>query len=70
VGGPKARGFALILGITTAEIDHLAAQIELGIQPHPVKATVDNEPYGWKCVVEFSIQGAGATVIINAFLKV
>src|SRR5680860_425924 len=27
-GGPKARGFAVILGITAAHLDHLAEQLE------------------------------------------
>lgn len=41
-------------------MDHLEALIHLGIQRHPIKAIVDNEPYGFNCVVEFPIQGLGS----------
>jgi len=59
-GGPKARGFAVILGITLDEIEYLEAQIRRGIQQHPIKAVKSNPPYGWKCVVEFPLQGVGS----------
>ncbi|HST68286.1 MAG TPA: hypothetical protein VLI94_01350 [Solirubrobacterales bacterium] len=58
-GGPKARGFALILGITIDSIDYLEAQIELEIQRHPIKTVIDNRPFGWNCLVEFPIRGVG-----------
>lgn len=60
VGGPKARGFRLILGITIASIDYLETEIYVGIQQHPVKAVVDNPPYGQNCVVEFPLHGVGS----------
>jgi hypothetical protein len=59
-GGPKARGFAAILGITHDSIDYLEAEIRAGIQRHPIKAVADNHPYGWKCVVEFPLHGVGS----------
>lgn len=59
-GGPKAKGFAVILGITLDSIDYLEAEIRRGIQQHPIKAVRVNEPYGWNCVVEFPLQGVGS----------
>jgi hypothetical protein len=59
-GGPKARGFALILGITLADIDYLEAEIHLGIRRHPITSLVDNRPYGLNCVVEFPLRGVGS----------
>jgi hypothetical protein len=56
-GWPKAQGFALILGITLDSIDYLEEGIKDGIRHHPVQAVIDNEPYGWKCVVEFPLRG-------------
>lgn len=59
-GGPKAQGFARILGITPASIDYLEAQIHAGIRVHPIAAVVENRPYGLNCVVEFPLRGVGA----------
>lgn len=59
-GGPKAHGFAVILGITIDAIDYLETQIFLGIRRHPIEAVVDNRPYGWNCPVEFPIRGIGS----------
>lgn len=59
-GGPKAKGFALILGITIDSVDYLEEQILLGVLLHPVKTVIDNRPYGFNCVVEFPIQGIGS----------
>jgi hypothetical protein len=56
-GGPKAHGFAVILGITIDSIDYVESHIAMGIQRHPIEAVVDNRPYGWNCVVQFPIQG-------------
>lgn len=58
-GGPKARGFAKILGITLETIDYLDSEIRLAAQLRPVQAVVDNEPYGWKCVIDFPLEGVG-----------
>jgi len=60
VGGPKAAGFALILGITLDSIDHLATEIREGVQRQPVAIVTDNEPYGVKCVVDIPIAGIGS----------
>lgn len=58
-GGPKAKGFALILGITIDAVDYLEEQILLGVLQHPIKSVVSNRPYGLNCIVEFPIQGIG-----------
>ena len=59
VGGPKARGFALILGITLANIDYLEGAIQTGILVVPVASVRDNPPYGVNCVVEVPVRGLG-----------
>ncbi|HSS43336.1 MAG TPA: hypothetical protein VLK37_12400 [Solirubrobacterales bacterium] len=58
-GGPKARGFAVILGITMDSINYLEAEMRLAITRYPITAAVDNQPYGWKCVVDFPLEGIG-----------
>ncbi|HET8813900.1 MAG TPA: hypothetical protein VFM51_02970 [Solirubrobacterales bacterium] len=58
-GGPKARGFALILGITLESIDHLEGEIRRGVVCSPVTAVL-HESSAVKCVVEFPIRGLGA----------
>lgn len=59
VGGPKANGFTRILGITSESIDHLEAEVREGIRCNRITAVVDNQPYGWKCVVEIPIRRVG-----------
>ena len=59
-GGPKARGFALILGITVESIDYLSAAIYTGIRQHPIKAVATKKPYGFHCVVEIPLHGVGS----------
>jgi hypothetical protein len=58
-GSPKARGFALILGISLDSIDYLEAEIHAGILQAPVKSIRSNPPYGTNCVVEFPLRGVG-----------
>jgi hypothetical protein len=58
-GGPKARGFARILGITIADADYLKAAILNHIRKTAVRAVHPNPPYGYKCVVEFPLRGLG-----------
>lgn len=60
VGGPKALGFKLILGITIDAIDHLEGQIMARILDTPVSEIRDNPPYGVNCVVDIQVQGIGA----------
>jgi hypothetical protein len=59
-GGPKARGFELILGITIDAIDYLEAQILARIQDTPITKIRDNPPYGVKYTVDMPIRGIGA----------
>lgn len=59
-GGPKARGFELILGITIEAIDYLEAQIMARILDTPVSDIRDNPPYGVNYVVNIQVRGIGA----------
>ena len=59
VGGPKATGFAVILGITAESVDHLEAEICIAILNAPVASVRDNPPYGTNCVVEIAVRGVG-----------
>jgi hypothetical protein len=59
-GGPKARGFDLILGITIDAIDYLETQILVRILDTPIREIRDNAPYGIKCSIDIQIPGIGA----------
>jgi hypothetical protein len=59
-GGPKARGFERLLGITIDDVDHLEAQIMRGILQTPTSAVRYNPPYGVNCVVEVPVRGIGS----------
>ncbi len=59
-GGPKARGFMLILGITIEAIDYLEAQIVARVLDTPICEVRDNGLYGVKCTVDMPIGGIGA----------
>jgi hypothetical protein len=59
VGAPKARGFALILGITLDDVDHLEVEIRAGILVTPVSGIRSNSPYGVNCVVAVPVRGVG-----------
>jgi Domain of unknown function (DUF6883) len=56
-GGPKARGFELILGITLDDIEHLAQSIEVEILTARVASVRANPPHGVNCIVIVSVQG-------------
>jgi hypothetical protein len=58
-GGPKARGFELILGITIDAIDSLEAQIMARVLDTPICEIRENPPYGVNCVVDMPISGIG-----------
>ena len=68
-GGPKARGLVAILGISSASVRHLEAEIRRGILQVPISAVRDNPPYGINCVVDFSIRGIGARSSVLARLR-
>jgi hypothetical protein len=59
-GGPKARGFHTILGITIEAIDYLEAQIMARLRDTPICEVRDNPPYGVSCVIDMPIRGIGA----------
>lgn len=59
-GGPKARGFQLILGITIDSIKHLETQILDRILDTPIREVRDNTPYGVKCTVDIQVSGIGS----------
>lgn len=59
-GGPKARGFELILGITIEAIDYLEAQIMARVLDTPVSEVRDNPPHGINYVVDIQVRGIGA----------
>ena len=61
-GGPKARGFARILGITLDSIDYLEAQICASVMRAPISKVRANPPHGVNCVVEFPLGGVGRHV--------
>jgi hypothetical protein len=63
-GGPKARGFALILGITIEDVDYLEDEIRAGILMAPIKAVDENHPYGFKCVIDFPFEALAARSIV------
>jgi hypothetical protein len=57
IGGPKARGFRAILGITPADLDYLVRAIEIGVRKSAIIAIRDNQPYGLMCEVAIPIRG-------------
>jgi hypothetical protein len=59
-GGPKARGFKLILGITIEDIEYLEAQILARILDTPIGEVRDNPPHGINYVVDIQVRGIGA----------
>lgn len=59
-GGPKARGFEQVLGITVDHVDHLEAEIRAGILIVPVGSIRGTIPIGFNCVVDVPIGGLGA----------
>jgi hypothetical protein len=56
-GGPKARGFAVMLGITSESVDYLEAEIRKGILHSPITEVTDEGGGSVHCVVEFLLRG-------------
>jgi hypothetical protein len=56
-GGPKARGFERILGITVDAIDHLEREIEEAILVVPIGSIRVNRTGALNCVIEFPLRG-------------
>ena len=59
-GGPKARGFELILGITVRDVDYLEGAIQTGALLVAVSAVRNRLPYGFVCEVRIPVRGLGA----------
>jgi hypothetical protein len=59
-GGPKARGFELILGITIRDIRYLESAIETGVLIAPISGVRLRHPYGVHCEVRVPVRGLGA----------
>jgi len=58
-GGPKARGFEQILGITIDAINYLEGAIYAGVLLVLVSGVIDNAPWGIKCIVLIPVHGLG-----------
>jgi hypothetical protein len=62
---PKARGFALILGITLEHLehlehlDHLEAEIRGGILTTPLASVRENAIHRVNCLVDLPVRGVG-----------
>jgi hypothetical protein len=56
-GGPKARGFKLILGITLDDLEYLAKSIEFKVLTAPVESVRPNTPHGVNRIVVVPVQG-------------
>jgi hypothetical protein len=59
VGGPKAKGFLEMLGISLASIDYLAQEIRVGIAHTPISGVRLDGPEEASCLVQFLIAGPG-----------
>jgi hypothetical protein len=58
-GGPKARGFELILGITIRDIGYLEGAIQTGVQLVGISEVRDRLAYGFVCGVRIPVRGLG-----------
>jgi hypothetical protein len=59
IGGPKARGFERILGITIDNIGYLEGAIQTGILITAVSVVRDTPPWGINCTVMVPVRGLG-----------
>ncbi len=59
VGGPKANGFLIMLGIDLESIDYLAAEIEDGIAHTAISKVELKKADTCGCTVKFRIAGVG-----------
>ena len=69
VGGPKANGFLVILGIDLASFDYLVSQIEAGISRTPISKVETRGPDAKACTVKFQIAGLGGYSHREAWLR-
>jgi len=59
VGGPKANGFLVILGIDLDSLDYLIAEIQAGITHTPISKVEPKKAGAMGCTVKFRIAGVG-----------
>jgi hypothetical protein len=59
VGGPKANGFLVILGIDLESVDYLIAEIEDGITHTRISKVEPKKAGAMGCTVKFRIAGVG-----------
>jgi hypothetical protein len=59
-GGPKARGFERILGITIRDVSYLEGAIQTGAMLVPIGGVRIRAPYGVHCEVRVPVRGLGA----------
>ncbi len=57
IGAPKAEGFRRILGITSADVEHLADALQQGALGAPITGVRDNAPFGVLCEVRIEVAG-------------
>jgi hypothetical protein len=62
-GGEKARLFRGVLGITDADVEHLASALLEGLTSTPVTRVRDNEPHGVLCDVWITVRALAFTLI-------
>ena len=53
----EARGFLQILGIASADLEHLAAALLAGLRRAPITSVRDNTPFGVLCEVRIGVRG-------------
>jgi hypothetical protein len=68
-GGPKAKGFLVILGIDLDAIDHLEREIRAGISVTPISVVRPGKPGAMGCTVQFQIAGIGRYSRRKAWLR-
>ena len=56
-GGPKAKGFGQILGITLADVDHLAETLRREVLDAVITSVRGNAPFGFVCEVRVPVTG-------------
>jgi hypothetical protein len=69
IGGPKANGFLVILGIDLASIDYLISQIRDGITHTPISKVETKGTDTKACTVRFQITGIGRYSHREAWLR-
>jgi hypothetical protein len=57
LGGAKAKGFLQILGIASADVEHLTAELLAGVTEAPITSVRDNAPFGVLCEVRIGVRG-------------